>query len=133
MRRVPAFALPAERHTSCPRLAALQVKLLRGELEAAQAATAGAAVLTAEWRHKAEQFDRDRQAAAANIRWGAAPWGPGSPCRSVGASPRLPWAGSLGQPARQPVASPLGGAPRVRVPLPTTSRAACWAPQEGGA
>ncbi|EFN54553.1 hypothetical protein CHLNCDRAFT_135347 [Chlorella variabilis] len=44
------------------------VKLLRGELEAAQAATAGAAVLTAEWRHKAEQFDRDRQAAAANIR-----------------------------------------------------------------
>ena len=47
----------------------LQAKQLRGELEAAQAATGAAAALAAEWRQRAEQYDRDRQAAAANIRW----------------------------------------------------------------
>ncbi len=46
----------------------MQVKQLQGELEAAQAATGAAAALTSEWQHKAEQFDRDRLAAAANIR-----------------------------------------------------------------
>ena len=47
----------------------LQAKQLRGELEAAQAATGAAAALAAEWRQRAEQYDRDRQAAAANTRW----------------------------------------------------------------
>lgn len=41
---------------------------LRGELEAAQAAAAAAAGVTAEWRQRAEQYDKDRQAAASNIR-----------------------------------------------------------------
>lgn len=44
------------------------MKQLRSELEAAQAAAGAAAELTAEWRQRADQFDRDRQAAAANIR-----------------------------------------------------------------
>lgn len=49
--------------------AAMQVRQLRAELGSAQAATEAAAQLAGEWRQRAEQFDRDRQAAAANIRW----------------------------------------------------------------
>ncbi|KAI7838461.1 hypothetical protein COHA_007724 [Chlorella ohadii] len=45
-----------------------QVQRLQEELEAAQSAAARAAELTAEWRGRAEAFDRDRQAAASNIR-----------------------------------------------------------------
>ncbi|KAL4424412.1 hypothetical protein ABPG77_005655 [Micractinium sp. CCAP 211/92] len=45
-----------------------EVRQLRAELEAAQAATEAAAQLAGEWRQRADQFDRDRQAAAANIR-----------------------------------------------------------------
>lgn len=47
----------------------MQVRLLRAELGAAQAATEAAAQLASEWRQRAEQFDKDRQVAAANIRW----------------------------------------------------------------
>ncbi|PRW45632.1 large adhesin [Chlorella sorokiniana] len=45
-----------------------EVSQLREELEAAQGAAAQAAELTAEWRGRADAFDRDRQAAASNIR-----------------------------------------------------------------
>lgn len=50
------------------RRARLQAKQLRGELTAAQGAAGAAAEVTAEWRQRAEQYDRDRQAAASNIR-----------------------------------------------------------------
>lgn len=62
--------MPAGAEALC-RLAtlfAVQVRQLRAELDAAQAATEAAAQLAGEWRQRADQFDRDRQAAAANIR-----------------------------------------------------------------
>jgi multidrug efflux pump subunit AcrA (membrane-fusion protein) len=45
-----------------------EVRQLRGELEAAQAAAGAAATVAAEWRQRSEQYDRDRQMAADNIR-----------------------------------------------------------------
>lgn len=45
-----------------------EVRQLRGELEAAQAAAGAAAAVTAEWRQRAEAYDRDRQTAAENTR-----------------------------------------------------------------
>lgn len=60
----PSHALP-----HCLAACCRQVQRLQEELEAAQSAAARAAELTAEWRGRAEAFDRDRQAAASNIRW----------------------------------------------------------------
>lgn len=60
-------------HTTCPAMPPgcfEQVKQLQEQVEAAQGAAAQAAELTAEWRGRAEAFDRDRQAAASNIRCG---------------------------------------------------------------
>jgi chromosome segregation ATPase len=45
-----------------------EVVRLRAEVKAAQAATAGAEQLAADWRHKAEQLEAERQASAALSR-----------------------------------------------------------------
>lgn len=65
---LPAACISYPRHIKSRCLA--QVKQLREALEAAQGEAAKAGELTAEWRGRAEAFDRDRQAAASNIRWG---------------------------------------------------------------
>lgn len=91
LRSTKAAGIPAAPPATPFPSPAMQVRQLRSELEAAQAAAGAAAAQAAEWCQRAEQYDRDRGTAAANIRWvGAEGWaGAASAAHARGAQRKM--------------------------------------------